>query len=636
MGAPFNSAITTWSDGSYAFATNFEDDLAIITRPQNFDFRADETGSNYGTALPLPTTTLGNGDRTVFQRGYIHVRTDVDAYHFSLSETEGINFQFQTDAFFQNLNIEARLYNSKDQLITSVNLINNVNSEINFSTLIKGDYYVTVDGVGTPGEHDYGSLGYYEISGLISDHAKPFDDNYEPNNTAAAADDPIDNGGLWSGTPLSAIDGRGIANDDDWYTLTVGVTSTLTVDLTFLQAGGDLDLELWNGDGTALLESGVTASDNESVQRIVLAGTYLVRVTPFASVGNSYDLVWNAVALGTDGDAPYEENDVPVLATDPKSNGGNWENEWLSEISGLGNASDIDWFLINVEAGKLQLRVEALFEHAEGDIDIEIWDLAGENKISGSASLTDNEQIDFALPAAGQYLIRVIPYSGTGNTYDLRFTNKDAATLTSIRGEVWNDSDRNGIKNSFEPGIGGRTVYLDANGNGALDTSETSTMTDVNGIYLFEGIAVGAQTIRTVLPGGWELTAPAAIFHTVDVVAGTPLTNLDFGTRQLDLTGGVSGRIWDDLDDNDFQTAVEPGLEGVRVFADRNGNGAIDDGDQVVFTNAAGDYVFEGLALGTYTVTATPPDGYELLFQRSKRLLAGQNLILKLCFLTTV
>src|SRR5207248_5917671 len=46
-----------------------------------------------------------------------------------------------------------------------------------------------------------------------------------------------------------------------------------------------------------------------------------------------------------------------------------------------------------------------------------------------------------------------------------------SAVLTNIAGNVFNDVNGNGVKDSGETGLAGRTVFQDTNGNAHLDSS---------------------------------------------------------------------------------------------------------------------------------------------------------------------
>ncbi|MEC4986714.1 MAG: Calx-beta domain-containing protein, partial [Oscillatoria sp. PMC 1076.18] len=113
-------------------------------------------------------------------------------------------------------------------------------------------------------------------------------------------------------------------------------------------------------------------------------------------------------------DDNYEENDTRTTAYNLSAN----ERTWLSNLDGLGIASDEDWYKIDITPGYENLVVDLQFAHADGDIDLKVYDANG-NFVAGSYSITDNESIDTILPSSGTYYLKVYPYSGSGNTYDL-------------------------------------------------------------------------------------------------------------------------------------------------------------------------------------------------------------------------
>ena len=48
--------------------------------------------------------------------------------------------------------------------------------------------------------------------------------------------------------------------------------------------------------------------------------------------------------------------------------------------------------------------------------------------------------------------------------------------------------DADGARDAGEPGVAGYRVFLDDNGDGALDPAETSVLTGPDGRYTFEGL----------------------------------------------------------------------------------------------------------------------------------------------------
>jgi ELWxxDGT repeat protein len=139
----------------------------------------------------------------------------------------------------------------------------------------------------------------------------------------------------------------------------------------------------------------------------------------------------------------------------------------------------------------------------------------------------------------------------------------------SISGQVFQDTNGNGALGAGDPGLAGRTVFLDANNNGVFDSGEMSTTTDANGNYSFTNLPPGAYRVREVTPAGWVQTTanPPAISAALN---GTNVTGLNFGSFQQ---ASLSGLVFDDVNGNGVQDPGEGGLAGQTVFIDQNGNG---------------------------------------------------------------
>jgi hypothetical protein len=407
-----------------------------------------------------------------------------------------------------------------------------------------------------------------------------FDDNYEENDSLAAAFD-FTTEATW----LSSIAGQGIMWDDDWYEINVSPAGyeRVVVDCRFTHADGDIDIRLVDASGNIEATSeGV--SDNEHIDHVVPGpGTYYIRVYGFAgALGNAYDLWWDdlsvstpakpdlivraishtpvdpvpgqtvtftvrvknqgtvavpaaafstgfwssrasapdintppdmaqdygaglaagatvdltftatAPAMGTHtawayvdrwngtgeidedielnnaGPMPqgyswivamppddnYEENDTLGTAYDFSSR----EQTWLSDIAGLGIQKDEDWYKIEVTPGFERVIVDCRFTHADGDIDIGLFDTAG-NLVDSSQGVVDNEYIDCVVPGPGSYYI-LVTYGNAGNTYDLWWD--DVQESTPYHGVAANVPGRVEMENFDEGGHG--VAYLDLHG----------------------------------------------------------------------------------------------------------------------------------------------------------------------------
>ncbi len=103
-------------------------------------------------------------------------------------------------------------------------------------------------------------------------------------------------------------------------------------------------------------------------------------------------------------------------------------------------------------------------------------------------------------------------------------------TNASIAGNVFQDLNRNGSKNTGEGILSGWTVYIDSVNNNVLDSSEVRVTTDSSGNFKFSNLAAGTYEIRIVLKSGFVQTLPGSngsIFVTVS--AGQAVTGKAFG-----------------------------------------------------------------------------------------------------------
>lgn len=81
-----------------------------------------------------------------------------------------------------------------------------------------------------------------------------------------------------------------------------------------------------------------------------------------------------------------------------------------------------------------------------------------------------------------------------------------------ISGVIWNDQNGDGVQDAGEALLSDRTIFLDANKNGVLDTGEQNVITDASGAYSFT-VNKGNYEVAQVLPEGWEQTAPDNITY---------------------------------------------------------------------------------------------------------------------------
>jgi hypothetical protein len=179
---------------------------------------------------------------------------------------------------------------------------------------------------------------------------------------------------------------------------------------------------------------------------------------------------------------------------------------------------------------------------------------------------------------------------------------------SAVTGTVFNDLNRDGrISGTGETGVAGVTVFVDRDNDGVLDPGETSTITTANGTY---SLAVGPGTARivAVAPSSFVTTSSA---QTVTVGTGG-VSNVNFGLGRV--SADITGAKWADLNGNGFRDEGEPGIAGVFIYLDLDGDDRIDIGEPRGITDANGNYSINFPGPGTYTIREVVDPGFVQTF----------------------
>lgn len=346
-------------------------------------------------------------------------------------------------------NIDLEVFNSEGSIIgTGVSSSDDefVSIEVHGESL----FYVRVFGDDVGNSYD---LVYEEFT----------EDAYEENDSIAAAYDLTG----FNGVLISEIEGSGVNNDNDFFFYDVPEGSgSLDIEMFFIDDEGDLDMELFDSNGSSIAES-AGVSDYEQI--VILpddqggtlnAGVYTLLVYGFGGPTQSaYNLrftVEEPVALPPPSpDDSYEDNNNWQSAYDISG----LNENFLSSIDGNGVQIDPDWYEIFVPAGQNRLTVQAIFTHyAGGNIDIALYASSG-IRISESVSGDDNETINQLLsPSGGTYYVLVYG-AGAGIEYDLWFSTEappadDAYEANNTLSQAYDLSSQENVWLEFISGEG--------------------------------------------------------------------------------------------------------------------------------------------------------------------------------------
>ncbi|NIQ05724.1 MAG: hypothetical protein GWO20_08360, partial [Candidatus Korarchaeota archaeon] len=278
-------------------------------------------------------------------------------------------------------------------------------------------------------------------------------------------------------------------------------------------------------------------------------------------------------------------------------------------INENGVQADEDWYEIYVNAGSEQLLVNLTFTHANGDIDIQVYNSGGD-LVTGSASTTNNEYINYILSTNGTYYLRIYYWAGggTGNTYDLWWDDVDA-TPPSVPG-ITSPSDGENISAKDITVAWTSASDNDAGVKGYKVKNETGSWIDVGATtsYTFPNMPEGDHTLY-VKAYDWEgnEAVSASVSFTVDTIKpsfGYITPNASYFTTKtptIEWTGSDSG-----TGIKTFQWRVDGGIWHNKTTANITLSG-LQDGQHTITVwvyDWAGNIRDPTLV---FTVDATPP-----------------------------
>lgn len=248
------------------------------------------------------------------------------------------------------------------------------------------------------------TIGTGSASGSIDDDdgyglTCPADDTYEPNNSPDGAAHI-----RWAGTIRAILcpgDGDENGRLSDFYRLDAFAGRTIDVEATFAHAEGDINLTLWDPEGTVVTWSNGTSDAEHLTYQVPLgaAGAYAVQgymsLDSGSAPGNVYSLKVGGDTCPADDPAEDDDEAATARLLTPES----FLEGVLCPDDSDPNGRISDFYAVDALEGQT-LDLRANFLHAEGNINLWLWDPAG-SLVTFAAGTADGETISYLVPSGG-------------------------------------------------------------------------------------------------------------------------------------------------------------------------------------------------------------------------------------------
>ena len=437
---------TTPSSSNNSNTTNIGDDEFEVNDDQASATDLAREFVNKTVALPNLQIVAGNKDW----------------FKFTTNAKGGINDQVSIAfASKKDGDLDLELLDATGKTVSISEGIEN-SEAISLSGLAAGEYYAKVYGYGAS-SNQYTLNVTAPVEDKKPTSVKPDQSStktYEQNESFAKAKDVPTTTIIrqLGSTPTYGIQGLKItpeadavdltlpkpAVDQDWFKFTLPEQGQVgnQVAIAFNNAGGDLDLQLYNAQGNILRES--AGSGNQEVIDLngLSAGDYLVKVFGYKDALNPvYDLEITApipkvstqnTPIKTIEADQYEVNETFETAKDflNRKEVGILEQNFAVSGLTLHKTDDQDFF--KFKAAKTEtLNLAVDFNQDLGDVDLEIYD---ETKTLVAASKTSNtqEQVSFKAEKDKNYYVKVFGNDSTSPEYNINITSSAGGNQSQV------------------------------------------------------------------------------------------------------------------------------------------------------------------------------------------------------------
>ena len=225
------------------------------------------------------------------------------------------------------------------------------------------------------------------------------------------------------------------------------------------------------------------------------------------------------------------------------------ERTWLSNLYGLAVQDDEDWYAIEITPGFLNLEINLVFNHSQGNIDLEVYSLRTFQDISG------NQQLNISFAGIGSYSFENNEYINTSvsdhGIYFIKVFGQDAGNEYNF---WWDDHKTRTWDDAFE---------LNDDYSNAYDI--TTFNGDPSGIKQIDfGIQYNNDFYSVNISKGFERLY---VFLTYDFSEGMMGFKI-YDKNMNEVTSNFT------MNDNDYVDYILPsnGIYFIRIFGDNTGN----------------------------------------------------------------
>jgi fimbrial isopeptide formation D2 family protein/uncharacterized repeat protein (TIGR01451 family) len=343
--------------------------------------------------------------------------------------------------------------------------------------------------------------------------------------------------------------------------------------------GGSFRIEVTDGLGTGFAitydeNDGTTGPDGVTTAAVPGDTVHLTADFGYVGSGSLGDTVW----LDTNGDGIVDPGEDGITAVTV-------DLLWLGPDGVPGGGNDVS----------LQTTTDANGNYSFGALP------AGSFTITVDAtSLPPSLAPSYDLDSTRDGSTEVVLAGGDNRTdVDFGYRNVPPPAGGAISGVVWNDQDRDGVRDPDEAGIGGVTVTVSRDTPSGPAIIEVVTNPD--GSWSLVNISPADYTVEIdldTIPTGLTPTTPSAVSLTLSSASSALVEHGVGPVAEGGSLSSIGSTVWVDADRNGVVDPDEEGLSGVRVQL-------VDASGAVVaqlITDADGGYLFDNVASGTYTV----------------------------------